>query len=75
MVRKHDLGCFFIRLRNTRVVSEAGFGDRDRFRDRQNSQLRSPIPKKGINVKICQKLFTKIYMSWLSRTVFIFILT
>ena len=46
MVRKHDLGCFFIRLRNTGVVSEAGFGDRDRFRDRQNAQLRSPILKK-----------------------------
>jgi len=23
MVRKHDFGCFFIRLRNTGVVSEA----------------------------------------------------
>ena len=46
MVRKHDLGFFFIRLRNTRVVLEAGFGDRDRFRDRQNAQLRSLILKK-----------------------------
>jgi len=46
MVRKNDLGCFFIRLRNTGVISEAGFGDRDRFRDRQNVQLRSLILKK-----------------------------
>jgi len=34
------------------VVLEAGFGDRDRFRDRQNAQFRSPILKMSKFVKI-----------------------
>jgi len=36
---------FFLRLRNTGVVLKAGFGERDRFRERQNAQLRPPILK------------------------------